>query len=546
MKNTDSFGQLSAAETKLQQACMQGKWAHVNNKIPNSRTNENTVRGEFIRFLALGGDLQSPVHHRGVHVEGAWIEGKIDLMNAIVNCSIILRNCFLTDQPSFLHANISGLLSLRGSCTPGIDARGLKIRNSITLDNGFKSLDSILLFGAEIQGNLDLDGAQINHGNSEYALNADDIIIEKNCLMGPSFFANGEIRLIGAKIGGDLDFKNGQLVSRFNSSENHALSCDGINVNGSVFFTDNFLSKGKIGFPAAQINKGLCITTKNPIKCLDLSNCSVNFLTDDLNSWGENIKLDGFTYKSIRNSDTTNSMRISWLKKQSPLDYGLRDQKHLFSPQPWLQIIIVLRSMGHTREANRMAIEYQKHLWKIKKISGLFKRPLHYLYGVFSGYGYRSHRLIIALIITWLSFGMLYSYAAINGVFSPSNPLVFENKEYDKCRPVDKNGVFDIEKSRKKTATSNWYYCTELKGEYTTFSPFAYSLDVALPLIDLQQEKDWGPFINTPESTFLGEITHFSLNHLVRIAVWLEILLGWIFSLLLVAQLSGLTRNSID
>lgn len=259
---------------------------------------------------------------------------------------------------------------------------------------------------------------------------------------------------------------------------------------------------------------------------------------------GENIKLNGFECKSIRNSSTTNATRLNWLKKQSATDYGKKSTKHEFTPQPWLQIIEVLRKTGHDREANRLMIAYQKHLFSIGKVHGLVRRGLHFLYGKLTGYGYRPHRVVVALFLTWVSFAFLYWDAALSGVFSPTNPLIFENLRYEKCRPVDKDGHFNINSASKNIGTDNWYTCDELKGEYTTFSPLAYSLDVVLPLIDLQQEKDWAPFIDTPKKYRAEEFFHWSKNHFIRIAIWIEILLGWIFSLLLVAQLSGLKRVS--
>jgi hypothetical protein len=544
MNNTQYFQPLSAAEEQLKKACDSGVWSLIGHKRPLVKTLQNTVKAEFIRFLALGGDEESSVHHRGVHLEGAWIVGKLDLMNATVNCSIILKNCHLEETPSFLHSNITGLLSLRGSLVPGIDARGLRIRNSVTLDKGFLSTGSLLFIAAEIEGDLDLDGAQINHSASNFSLNAEDIYIHKNCRMGPSFFSNGEIRLIGAKIGADFDCSDGQFMSRDSKLENQALTCDGIVIAGSLFLSENFISKGAVSFPAASIQKGIYVNANHPISLIDLSNSETGYLVDKLSAWGESAVLAGFTYKSIRKSDCTAAARLKWLKQQSINDFGVLENKHDFRPQPWLHVIKILRDMGHAAEANRVAIEYQKHLWKIRKINGSAKRVAHYLYGFSTGYGYRPFLLIRSWLLVWVFFGAVYWFAALNGVFAPSNPLIFENPIYTTCRPVvsPEDGTFDSVAAAKANSVKNWYTCSILKGEYTTFSPLAYSLDLALPLIDLQQEKDWAPFVNTGLNTAHAEFFHFSLNHFVRFATWIEILLGWILSLLLVAQLSGLTR----
>jgi len=90
---------------------------------------------------------------------------------------------------------------------------------------------------------------------------------------------------------------------------------------------------------------------------------------------------------------------------------------------------------------------------------------------------------------------MIYWYAALAGVFAPSNPLVFQNSAYDVCKPD-----YVAPAPQGKPASSvqpivqgagNWYLCKDLPEEYSGFSPLAYSLDVILPLVDLQQETSW-------------------------------------------------------
>ncbi|MCX7326536.1 MAG: hypothetical protein NTZ14_19435, partial [Hyphomicrobiales bacterium] len=144
----------------------------------------------------------------------------------------------------------------------------------------------------------------------------------------------------------------------------------------------------------------------------------------------------------------------------------------------------------------------------------------------------------------------------------------------------------------------NWYYCADLPGEYTTFQPFLYSLDLILPLVELQQDKDWSPIIPTPNRVmwavevtpaaavpapaaetaaqgatpdakpetqttpapaamqdvpapllsqlagFFGELfTSWSWEQAARVVMWFQILFGWVSSLLLVAVLTGLTNR---
>jgi hypothetical protein len=101
-------------------------------------------------------------------------------------------------------------------------------------------------------------------------------------------------------------------------------------------------------------------------------------------------------------------------------------------------------------------------------------------------------------------------------------------------------------KQQKVVGAGNWYLCSELREEYTGFSPLAYSLDVILPLVDLQQQKDWGPLIPTPQAHPWYEFRERGMKHLVRLVIWFETLFGWLASLLLVAIVSGLTKRRED
>jgi hypothetical protein len=178
------------------------------------------------------------------------------------------------------------------------------------------------------------------------------------------------------------------------------------------------------------------------------------------------------------------------------------------------------------------------------------------------------------MIVVWFFCGAFYLEVAIyandgNGVFAPSNPLIFQNPVYAPCVPnsyaanIEKNKLdfkilltnnklladdeeysADNSSSEPVKGAGNWYLCESLREEYTGFSPFLYSLDLILPLVDLQQENDWSPMIPTPENKWSYEWSSLcNLKYWTRFLMWFEILFGWVASLLLVAVLSGLTKR---
>jgi len=90
----------------------------------------------------------------------------------------------------------------------------------------------------------------------------------------------------------------------------------------------------------------------------------------------------------------------------------------------------------------------------------------------------------------------------------------------------------------------NWTDCDVLPAEYPAFSALAYSLDVVLPLVDLGQERHWVPMVVTPPPQPSDEQRERHLwGHAVRAATWVEMLIGWLASLTLIASLAGWTER---
>lgn len=305
---------------------------------------------------------------------------------------------------------------------------------------------------------------------------------------------------------------------------------------------------------------------------VDLSAASVGVLVDDTRAWGFDITLDGFSYNTIGGGAPTNhNERLQWLNKEVSSMSGISGNDTDFRPQPWKQLQKVLREMGHSEDARHIAIAFEHRLRKadligqttktLRKLPEWTNRPrrwtyrkvvrgFHWFFWVLTGYGYRPLRLIAWMVIVWLISAALYWFAASErGVFAPSNPLVFNHPKYLACAPDLPRPWKELTKlhdNRLVVGRGNWYLCEHLRGEYTGFSPLAYSLDVLLPLVDLQQQKDWGPIIPTPKSSWWQELFAPSWGHAARLVIWFQTLFGWVASLLLVAIVSGLTKRRED
>src|SRR3546814_2310360 len=71
-RSLSDFGTLWPAEDALLECSRIGAPTVISETRPEAETKTNRVRAAFVRFLALGGDEQAPVHENGVELQGAW------------------------------------------------------------------------------------------------------------------------------------------------------------------------------------------------------------------------------------------------------------------------------------------------------------------------------------------------------------------------------------------------------------------------------------------------------------------------------------------
>ena len=455
---------------------------------PDVATSANTIRAGLIRFLLLGGDANHPVHERGVMLGGAWISDNLTMYLARCSVRLALRHCHLANAP-LLNAATLPELTLIGCALPGLIADGLKVTGDVNFCDGFAASDEVKLLGAEIGGDLNCSGGSFaNEGGN--ALSADRLKVKGGVFLGKKFIANGEVRLLGTEIGGDLNCGGGS----FSNAGDDALSADGLKVTGGLFLRD------------AKIEGAVHLATAR-----------IGALIDDAQCWqpGGHF-LDGLQYDRIL-GPTDAASRIAWLRKQHP-DHLASD----FKPQPWEQLIKVLREMGHPYEAGEVAIAKQEQMRAAGKITGGVRSVMHWLYGKIAGYGHRPIWTVGWMLVVWALCGVCFEFGREWGYFGPSNPLIHASAAFETCGGAGEGKPF-------------WTSAgCPLPPEYTTMWPWVYSLDLLLPLVNLQQDLDWAPIVINGKGEQLWG------GYVLRGLLWFEILFGWAASLILVAVLGRL------
>ena len=362
------------------------------------------------------------------------------------------------------------------------------------------------------------------------------------------------VRFDGAQIIGEFDFSfcethlpfyftNSTFQKKINLSDSKirfltlrgssvlSINAQRLICKGSVFLDETFEAIGQVNFGSAQIGKKLVLSELRIKGDCILSSAKVDSIKEDEMFWEKNgfgkLYLDGLVYNHLQGSNLDALSRKKWLNAMPQ-----------FEPQPYKQLAKVLHTMGHHRDADAIMISYNTVL--TKKNENKISFFLRSIYRITAGYGYKPINIFFTMMSMWLFCGTVYFGVSKVAVFAPSNPLIFQKKAYYECNVSDKGTPFlNILHWNDYNTTNNWTANTNVDGEYTTFSPFWYSLDILLPIVDLQMDKDWGVFI-PPGSDSL------TLNHVTRWLIWIEIIFGWIYSLVLVAILSGLAKNEKD
>lgn len=166
-----------------------------------SAAQERTISAEIVYALAVGTNPEWPVHTKGIQLNGATILGSLDFASAIIRTPLALTGCTF-EYPLILTNALAESINLSASRVPGLQAVDLETRRELALANGFAGNGEATLIDATI-GVLDCQGGSFTNPG-EYALSADRIDVSGAVFLRSGFSAQGEVGLLGAKIGGDL------------------------------------------------------------------------------------------------------------------------------------------------------------------------------------------------------------------------------------------------------------------------------------------------------------------------------------------------------
>ncbi|TWP53892.1 hypothetical protein FKR81_03810 [Lentzea tibetensis] len=381
-------------------------------------------------------------------------------------------------------ARIGGYFELDGTRIVGRDgsaikAWGLVVGQGLFCRTGYPAerapftVDGeIDLSNAQINGPLRLDDAMLSNPDG-VTLTADQITVTGG-LFGTNLTSRGEIRLRSAQINGPLLLAGATL----HNPRGTALNAERVLVKSGLFCHNGFTCTGQLRLTGAdidgQVDLGAAPLAEDPDRSprapaassirgvVDLRHARVETLRDTVDAWPDELRLNGLRYDRL-SPDLPAGQRLAWLARDTT---G-------YQPQPYEQLAGYYRRIGHDEDARRVLLARQRRRRKQLNFPG---RTWGFIQDTVVGYGYRP----------WLAGLWVLALLIIGTTYFAAN------------RP------------------------TALRaGPAPDFAPFAYALDLILPIVSLGQDNAWNPHGT-------GQVVAYVL-----------IVAGW---LLITAVLAGITR----
>ncbi|MDF9619678.1 hypothetical protein P5705_18685 [Pseudomonas entomophila] len=311
----EDFEPLKTAEKHLLACCKTGLPSRIGPDRPHVPYPVRTIRASFLRFLILGGDKSLALDERGINLQGAYIEGHLDLRNTVTSIPFELQHCTFENPLRLTEATVTGTIRLLGCRLPEIIANRCIIQSDLHLTNTWLGR-GLTAWNASIEGNLlfekvhsggsvALPGTQINgvfyclesslHAGAEPALILNNVTIGSNvylsgskiesircqhAMIGGGFRFGAttllshtglaldmvgtqvkhDLQMSDAKVQGQLKLANSQIGAKltlhgeFDGCGPAAIAAQGATLQGGVSLPHGFSANGAVHFNMAQIN----------------------------------------------------------------------------------------------------------------------------------------------------------------------------------------------------------------------------------------------------------------------------------------------------
>lgn len=448
------------------------------------------IEGDF----ACSGGLFLNNRGRALNANKATIKGAVFLNDGFEARGEVNLTGIMIDR--FLDCSGGKFLNKEGTA---LSINGATVKGAVFLNAGFEAHGTVDFIAANIGNDLACDKGEFT-APGKVAFQCSNAVIGGNVQLIFNFRASGEVHFRAVHISGQFSFVGGQLKAQGGT----AINLDGAHVEGDIHIRQ-LSDRDDYALEHAKLQRDKIQETVI-VGALNLSGAHCRRYWDDEKTWPgeEELILDGFVYDRLGGEALAAPARRRWLRLQ-PFPHLRRE----FRPQPWEQLIRVLRAMGHEADARRIARWKQVEIRKSDTLSPL-GRVWNLFLGFAIGHGYQPWRAAVICVVVILAGWLAYDDAWRTCPNDPAGPACL-------MEPAVPAVYARLDLSK-----------VPLPSQYPEFSPFIYSLDVFVPVFDLHQEVYWQPK---------------SEARRLNVVRWLQIALGWVFVSLLIVGMTGLIRK---
>jgi hypothetical protein len=338
---------------------------------------------------------------------------------------------FLTDgftasgEIRLFGASLAANLSLPGATVSNPGGVAVNLEGAalgVFHGSGLVTRGRVSLVSTRIASDIDLSNAHLDADGSGPALAADGAAIEGVLILSGSHAA-GEVCLRTVRVGQRILLKNstienpGAMALRLSRAQVGAdvfcvgmtstgeIRVSGARIGGELNFTDARIRNGTLtALDAAALEAGdLSLRLAEPAQGLvDLRHAHVQILRDDPERWPAQLSVDGLTYQTLE-PRLPARQRLRWLARD-PSGH---------QPRPYEQLAAHYTAIGQPAEARTVMYARERILRRAKTPLG---RTWSLLQDVTIGYGYQPWRAVAWLVV-------LLAAGSITFALAPPPPL---------------------------------------------------------------------------------------------------------------------------
>jgi hypothetical protein len=345
------------------------------------------------------------------------------------------------------------------------------------------------LDGSEIKGFVNCSGGTFRNPGG-IALAANNLQVASYVSLSTGFVAEGEVRLAGSQIGGNVNCKAAKMTK---------FSARRATIKGDLLWSE-IPDSGETD--------------------LDLTDLSVAGIRDDRKSWPArgHLKLGGLVYNRISPAD--HFLRLEWLDRQEG-----------FTPQPYRQLAKVLVEKGDENGAMNVLFEME-HVRRREHDATLPARAWSCLLRYTIGYGHFPGRALWWLCVLTLIGGALFGLGYLGGGIVPVEKEAYSYFE-QRGEPPDyyphfNAFVYSLEHAIPLVPLGqkdHWRPNPSIAGTEPKLSP---------GFLRMATETKAGNHYLLPRIRAIG---------FLQLWPWFQIVLGWVLATLFVVGLTGIVRK---